>query len=83
MDINNIEKSKELIDNYLRLKEIEEHLSDEGDIVVTKHDKDTEDNYGVDYVSKIRVYIPAPLRAAFLASTRQMLKLEANKIAEL
>ena len=83
MDINNIEKSKELIDNYLRLKEIENHLSDGGDIVVTKHDKEAEDNYGVDYVSKIRVYIPAPLRAAFLASTRQMLKLEANKIAEL
>ena len=83
MDINNIEKSKELIDNYIRLKEIEEHLLDEGDIVVTEHDKDTEDNYGVDYVSKIRVYIPAPLRAAFLASTKEMLKLEANKIAEL
>lgn len=83
MDIDNIEKAKELIDNYLRLKEIEEHLLDEGDIVVTKHDKEAEYNYGVDYVSKIRVYIPAPLRAAFLASTRQMLKLEANKIAEL
>ena len=83
MDINNIEKAKELIDNYLRLKEIEERLSDGGDIVVTEHDTGTEDNYGVDCVSKIRVYIPAPLRAAFLASTRQMLKLEANKIAEL
>ena len=83
MDINNIEKSKELIDNYLRLKEIEEHLLDEGDIVVTKHDTSTEDNYGVDYISKIRVYIPAPLRAAFLASTKEMLKLEANKIKEL
>ena len=52
MDINNIEKAKELIDNYLRLKEIENHLSDGGDIVVTKHDKDTEDNYGVGYISK-------------------------------
>lgn len=83
MDITKINEAKVLIDNYLRLKEIENHLSDGGDIVVTKHDKDTEDNYGVDYVSKIRVYIPAPLRAAFLASTRQMLKLEANKIAEL
>lgn len=83
MDINNITRAKELIDNYLRLKEIEEHLQDGGDIVVTKHDRDTEDDYGVDDVSKIRVYIPAPLRAAFLASTRQMLKLEANKIAEL
>lgn len=83
MDIENIEKAKELIDNYLRLKEIEEHLSAGGDIVVTKHDQDTEDNYWVDDVSKIRVYIPAPLRAAFLASTRQMLKLEATKIAEL
>lgn len=83
MDINNIEKAKELIDNYLRLKEIEEHLQDGGDIVVTKHNRDTEDDYGVDDVSKIRVYIPAPLRAAFLASTRQMLKLEATKIAEL
>ena len=83
MDIDNIEKAKELIDNYLRLKEIENHLSDGGDIVVAKHDKEAEDNYGVDYVSKIRVYIPAPLRASFLASTRQMLKLEANKLAEL
>lgn len=83
MDITKINEAKVLIDNYIRLKEIENHLSDDGDIVVTKHDKDTEDNYGVDYVSKIRVYIPAPLRAAFLASTRQMLKLEANKIAEL
>ena len=83
MDIDNIEKAKELIDNYLRLKEIEERISDGGDIVVTKHDTDTEDDYGVGYVSKIRVYIPAPLRAAFLASTKQMLKLEANKIAEL
>ena len=83
MDIYNIEKAKDLIDNYLRLKEIEERISDGGDIVVTKHDTDTEDDYGVDYVSKIRAYIPAPLRAAFLASTRQMLKLEANKIAEL
>ena len=83
MDINNIEKAKELIDNYLRLKEIEEHLSAGGDIVVTKHDKDTEDNYGVDYVSKIRVYIPAPLRAAFLSSTREMLKIEAKKLSEL
>lgn len=83
MDITKIKEAKVLIDNYIRLKEIEERLSDGGDIVVTKHDKDTEDNYGVDYVSKIRVYIPAPLRAAFLASTRQMLKLEANKIAEL
>ena len=83
MDINNIEKSKELIDNYLRLKEIEERISDGGDIVVTKHDKDTEVNYGVDYVSKIRVYIPAPLRAAFLSSTREMLKIEAKKLSEL
>lgn len=83
MDIDNIEKAKGLIDNYLRLKDIEEHLSDGGDIVVTKHDTDTEDNYGVDYVSKVRVYIPAPLRAAFLASTKEMLKLEANKIKEL
>lgn len=83
MDIAKINEAKVLIDNYIRLKEIEEHLSAGGDIVVTKHDTDTEDNYGVDYVSKIRVYIPAPLRAAFLASTRQMLKLEANKIAEL
>ena len=83
MDINNIENAKELIDNYLRLKEIEEHLSDGGDIVVTKHDTDTEDNCGVDYVSKIRVYIPAPLRAAFLSSTREMLKIEAKKISEL
>ena len=83
MDINNIEKSKELIDNYLRLKEIENHLSDGGDIVVTKHDKEAEDNYGVDYVSKIRVYIPAPLRAAFLSSTREMLKIEAKKLSEL
>ena len=83
MDINNIEKAKELIDNYLRLKEIEEYLSAGGDIVVTKHDKDTEDNYGVDYVSKIRVYIPAPLRAAFLSSTREMLKIEAKKLSEL
>lgn len=83
MDIDNIEKAKELIDNYLRLKEIEERLSAGGDIVVAKHNTDTEDNYGVDYVSKIRVYIPAPLRAAFLASTKEMLKLEANKIAEL
>ena len=83
MDINNIEKAKELIDNYLRLKEIEKHLSASGDIVVTKHDTDTEDNYGVDYVSKIRVYIPAPLRAAFLSSTREMLKIEAKKLSEL
>ena len=83
MDINNIEKSKELIDNYLRLKEIEEHLSAGGDIVVTKHDKEAEDNYGVDYVSKIRVYIPAPLRASFLSSTREMLKIEAKKLSEL
>lgn len=83
MDITKINEAKVLIDNYIRLKEIEEHLSAGGDIVVTKHGKDTEDNYGVDYVSKIRVYIPAPLRASFLASTRQMLKLEANKIAEL
>lgn len=83
MDIDNIEKAKGLIDNYLRLKDIEEHLSDGGDIVVTKHDTDTEDNYGVDYVSKVRVYIPAPLRAAFLASAKEMLKLEANKIKEL
>lgn len=83
MDIDNIEKAKGLIDNYLRLKDIEEHLSGGGDIVVTKHDTDTEDNYGVDYVSKVRVYIPAPLRAAFLASTKEMLKLEANKIKEL
>ena len=83
MDINNIEKAKELIDNYLRLKEIEEHLSAGGDIVVTKHDTDTEDDYGVDYISKIRVYIPAPLRAAFLSSTREMLKIEAKKLSEL
>ena len=33
--------------------------------------------------SKIRLYIPAPLRASFLASTKEMLKLEANKIKEL
>lgn len=83
MDINNIEKAKELIDNYLRLKEIEERLLDGGDIVVTEHDKEAEDDYGVDYVSKIRVYIPAPLRAAFLSSTREMLKIEAKKISEL
>ena len=83
MDINNIEKAKELIDNYLRLKEIEERISDGGDIVVTKHDTDTEDDYGVDYISKIRVYIPAPLRAAFLSSTREMLKIEAKKLSEL
>lgn len=83
MDINNIEKAKELIDNYLRLKEIEERLLDGGDIVVTEHDKEAEDDYGVDYVSKIRVYIPAPLRAAFLSSTREMLKIEAKKISGL
>lgn len=83
MDINSIEKAKELIDNYLRLKEIEERLSDGGDIVVTEHDEEAEDNYGVDYVSKIRVYIPAPLRASFLSSTREMLKIEAKKISEL
>ena len=83
MDITKINEAKVLIDNYIRLQEIESRLHEGGDLLATHHDRDDDETDGPDYISKIRVYIPAPLRASFLASTRQMLKLEANKIAEL
>lgn len=83
MDITKIEEAKDLIDNYIRLQEIELRLHEGGDLLATYHDRDDDETDGFDYISKIRVYIPAPLRAAFLASTKEMLKLETNKIKEL
>ena len=83
MDITKINEAKVLIDNYIRLQEIELRLHEGGDLLATHHDRDDDETDRLDYISKIRLYIPAPLRAAFLASTKEMLKLEANKIAEL
>lgn len=83
MDITKINEAKVLIDNYIRLKEIELRLREGGDLLATHHDRDDDEADGLDYISKIRLYIPAPLRASFLASTKEMLKLEANKIKEL
>lgn len=82
MDITKIEEAKTLIDNYVRLKEIEQRLHN-GDLVVVNHNRDDDETDGLDYIGKIRVYIPAPLRAAFIKSTQEMLKIEASKIAKL
>lgn len=83
MDITKIKEAKELIDQVLRLQEIEKRLSEGGDLLATHHDRDDDETDGLDYISKIRIYIPAPLRASFLSSTREMLKIEAEKLAEL
>lgn len=83
MDITKIKEAKVLIDNFIRLQEIESHLQDDGYIVVAPLDRDNGETDGLDYISRIKVYIPAPLRAAFLSSTRELLKNEASKIKEL
>lgn len=83
MKIDDIDKAKILIDGFIRLREIKERLQDGDLVVATHHDCDDDEIQGFDYVDRMRLYIPAPLRAAFLDSVNKMIEIESRKITEL
>lgn len=65
MKIDDIGRAKILIGNFVRLREIKERLEDGNLVVVTHHDCDDDEMQGFDYIDRMRLYIPAPLRAEF------------------
>lgn len=87
MKIDDIDKAKTLIDGFIRLREIEKRLDDGELISVTKRqiaiDEDDDETSGLDYIDKVRIYIPSPLRAAFIQDVKKMMEIEARRIAEL
>lgn len=84
MELKEVVKVKDLLDNYLRLVEIERRLSAGGQIKVVSANKENVINIdGLDEISEIDVYIPAPLRLSFLTSVRELIMIESNKIKEL
>lgn len=83
MKIGDIGKAKILIDNFIRLREIKERLENGDLVVVTRHDCDDEEMLSLDDIDRMRLYIPAPLRAAFIDSVNKMIEIESRKIAAL
>lgn len=83
MKIDDIDKAKVLIDNFIRLREIKERLENGDLVVVTRHDCDDDEIQGFDYIDRMRLYIPAPLRAAFIDSVNRLIEIESRKIEKL